>query len=94
MTGAGVQVAAGQDWLVHVQRDRECAGGALCICVMREHRVFLACRDRLADERLPQAQVRQAAGVVGGRLHGLTSAGSLVPDVLVNIQVFLAGPGP
>ena len=78
------QVAAGRDErLVHVQRDRECAGGALYICVMRKHRVFPARRDRLADERLLPAQVRQAVDVLGERLHGLTPIGSLAPDVLV-----------
>ena len=69
----GAQVAAGRDKrLVHVQRDRERAGGVLHISVMREHRVFPARRDRLADERLLPAQVRQAVDVLGERLHGLT----------------------
>jgi hypothetical protein len=76
-----------------VQRDRKCAGGALYISVMRKYWVLPAHRDRLADQRLLPAYVRQAVDVPGERLREFTSVTSLAPDVLVNIQIFLAGPG-
>src|SRR5580704_11489761 len=61
---------------------------------MRKYWVLPAHRDRLADQRLLPAYVRQAVDVLGERLHEFTSVTSLAPDVLVNIQIFLAGPGP
>ena len=71
--GAQVVASGGNERLMHVQRHRECTGGALDVCTALEHRALPARLDGLADQRLLPAQVGQAVDVLSQIVHGLAS---------------------
>ena len=71
--GAQVVARGRDERLMHVQRHRERAGGALDVHTTRKHRALPARLDGLADQRLLPTQAGQTIDVPGHGIHGLAS---------------------